>query len=224
MEGDQDFVTGAGSITMSAPLSDVSPELDDLRMETIRVSEGEVYANFGGLVDLPDGKEYVLITPDDLGVSPEEAFGGEDPTAGLDFLRGVVDNPRPVGTDELRGETVERYEIEVDFVALFDELAEASEEFAPSFAEQAEVLDELIDGPLDGEVWIDEQGRVRRFVYVLELDERGIELEITATTDYFDFGVAVEPDLPDPSDVVDFDEVEAEVRDFFSGSAPALTD
>lgn len=144
----------------------------------------------------------------------------QDPAQQLALLRGVSeDGLREVGTEDVRGTPTRRLALTID-PQLF--AAEESVVVPGSLTAQAAQLEQ----PIPGEIWVDEDGRVRRFAFALEtsgaavpippeiandpaLAERfaeelaGFSSSVEITVEYFDFGVPVDVQLPDPSLVVD---------------------
>ena len=143
-------------------------------------------------------------------------IGQHDPSQQLDLLRGVSDEVREVGTAQVRGEQVRQYAISIDPERL---------------AASAVVVDgELVKaalravGPMPGQVFVDSDGRVRRLEVSIEsngadlaaspemsrmladnpqLQEMLRQRRTTSSisVEYFDFGVPVTAQEPDPSQV-----------------------
>jgi hypothetical protein len=216
MEGVVDFTTGAGQMRMTN-------SLNPFEFEFLGVDAATGFWRIGDILDLPEGKEWVLVTADDLGVAPEEALGGVDPGDGLAFLRGVVENPRVGGRQEIRGESTQRFEVGIDLDALLKQFAEQAGELSPTFEEGVEQLKDAVRGPVEGEVWIDDAGRVRRFRYVVDYEVEGFEIATATRIDYFDFGVPVEVVAPPPDQVVPFADVRDQIQALVEGRVPAPT-
>lgn len=143
--------------------------------------------------------------------------GQHDPSEQLDLLRGVSDDVREVGTAEVRGDEVTRYAITIDP----QRLAGASGVVVDGGLVQAALQ---AAGPMPGQVFVDSDGRVRRLEVSIEsngadlaaspemsrmlgdnpelqkmLQDRRSTSQISV--EYFDFGVAVTAQEPDPSQV-----------------------
>lgn len=142
-------------------------------------------------------------------------IGQHDPSRQLDLLRGVSDEVRELGTAEVRGTEVQRYAITIDP----QRLAETTEVVVDGTLVQ-DALRSI--GPIPGEVFVDADGRVRRFQVEIETSGADIAsspefsemfgndpevqemLSKTRTVahlsiDYFDFGLPVTAQEPDPS-------------------------
>jgi hypothetical protein len=112
-----------------------------------------------------------------------------DPTRLLNALQEVSGDLEELGSKEIRGVETEGFRLEVDFRRLIEE--------APA-AHRDELLAELENEPqktLAVEVWIDDDGFVRRLV-----DRRD-----SVTLDFFDFGVEVDVRAPPEDQVMDDD-------------------
>jgi hypothetical protein len=143
--------------------------------------------------------------------------GHHDPSQQLDLLRGVSDEVREVGSTQVRDADVRQYAITIDP----QRLAAASGVVVEGGLTQA-VLQ--ASGPIPGQVFVDADGRVRRLEVSLEtngadlaaspelskilpdnsqvqemLRERRTAMDISI--DYFDFGIPVTAQEPDPSTV-----------------------
>jgi hypothetical protein len=144
-------------------------------------------------------------------------IGQQDPSQQLDLLRGVSDDAREVGTEQLRGTAVRHYAITIDPVRL---AAETTVVVPGSIVESAIKA----AGPMPADVYVDEDGRVRKLA--VSIDVRGANIDTSAlgdfandpdlkarldsmhsssdiTIEYFDFGVPVSVQVPDPAQVVD---------------------
>jgi hypothetical protein len=106
-----------------------------------------------------------------------------------------------VGSEEVRGVDTTHYRAAIDLEAALRQL-EADEAFGELLDQDA--LDAAIaqfgDEPYDVEVWIDDDGLVRRQV----VDIPSPEGDATMTMEMFDFGEDVEVEVPDESDSIDF--------------------
>jgi hypothetical protein len=128
-------------------------------------------------------------------------FGVADPRRALDFLYGVS-RVTDLGTQVVRGTPTRHWRATVtlaDMVA-----AEFHEQRATVLAELgAEGLGAEAATPVPVDVWVDDQGRVRKVVNTFPsttADRRGGG---TITIEYFDFGAPVRIVLPPASQVVE---------------------
>jgi hypothetical protein len=143
--------------------------------------------------------------------------GQHDPSQQLGLLRGVSDDVREVGAAEVRGAEVTRYAITIDPRRLAEESGVVVDGGLTQVALRAA-------GPIPGQVFVDADGRVRRLEVQIEVagtdlaaspelgelvgaDPRLQEMLRERRTsshlriDYFDFGVPVTAQVPDPSTV-----------------------
>jgi hypothetical protein len=144
-------------------------------------------------------------------------IGQHDPSQQLDLLRGVSDDVREVGTTQVRDAEARQYAITIDP----QRLATASGVVVDGGLTQAALR---ASGPIPGQVFVDADGRVRRLEVSLEtsgadlaaspelskmlpdssqvqdmLRDRRTAMDISI--DYFDFGIPVTAQEPDPSTV-----------------------
>lgn len=189
-----------------------APDLGDPSAWRIEaVQDGEVaYMRFPAMSsELPAGKSWVRIavgeTADVQGfqLSQLEEFTTNDPRKALGFLRAASDRIETVGTEELRGTTTTHYRATVD-LAEYEKLVPPSEReelgsMTGDLVEQSG-LEEL---PVD--IWIDEDGLVRQLAMSFSSTQPGTTQKVdgSMTFELWDYGEAIEIDLPPPAQVVD---------------------
>jgi len=143
--------------------------------------------------------------------------GQHDPSEQLDLLRGVSDDVREVGAAEVRGDEVTQYAINIDPQRLAGESGVVVDGGLVQSALRAA-------GPMPGTVSVDSDGRVRRLEVSMETNGADLAaspemsrmlgdnpqlqqmLQDRRTTsrisvEYFDFGIPVTAQEPDPSQV-----------------------
>jgi hypothetical protein len=154
---------------------------------------------------LPDGKTWVKMDLEKLGQQAGFDFGQimqagqSDPSQGLDFLRGATD-VQAVGNEDVRGVATTHYTGVVDLRSL-----------GAKYPEMKPSIDQLVDqsgiSRVPVEVWIDDDGFVRRMKQTLGGNSSGLQMNMTMTTDLYDFGTDVSIKEPSADDVVDFAEL-----------------
>lgn len=157
---------------------------------------------------LPGSKTWVKMDFEKLGQKQGIDFGQlmqagqSDPSQGLDYLRGVSD-VHAVGEEDVRGVPTTHYTGVVDLQALGAKDPELKEQ-----------LDQLVErsgvSDVPVEVWIDDEGFVRRMKQTLEGNGSGLQMNMTMTTELYDFGTDVTIEKPPANDVVDFSELMAQ--------------
>ena len=137
---------------------------------------------------------------DNQGPVPGLNPGSNDPRGVLDALRGVSGDVEEVGEEEIRGVTTTHYRANVDLEKAEAEVPEERREDFATFSDQLGIE------TLPIEVWIDEEGRARRFSY--EVDTPGAADTPASTVelviDLYDFGVEVDVEAPPSEEVTDF--------------------
>ena len=120
-----------------------------------------------------------------------------DPTQALTYLKGALDDVDEVGQEDVRGEETTHYRGTVD-------LRKASASLPPEAQGGVEQLvASLGTSTLPADVWIDDDGRIRRMRFSADADGAGPSQPGTVEIDLFDFGVTADVQLPPPDQVTD---------------------
>lgn len=180
----------------------------DLDMEMISVFPA-VYLRYppGLLPGLPADKPWIKLDVEKLGqqvgldLNQLMQVGQTDPSQGLQFLRGVSD-VKAVGEEEVRGVSTTHYTGTVDLRTL-SEQNPALEDTIERLIQQTGISE------IPVEVWVDEDNFVRRMNQTMEgvTAGPGTTMDLTTTTELYDFGTEVEIEEPPADDVIDFDDV-----------------
>ena len=203
-----DYRTSRGQATyrMQVPmLGDVSMEM---RMVGTKVFLRLPQALTGGMTG---GKEWMGM---DVGKALERTgLGGldltqqQDPTQTLQYLRTASTGVREAGTATVRGVETTRYTGRLDFRKALDagidglELTPAERQRARQGMEA--MLDQLGGEGVPFEVFVDEDGLLRRMTMHMNMAIEGERVAMTMSMDYFDFGVDVNVHAPPARDVFD---------------------
>jgi len=198
-----DFRSLAGSLP---PASGV--EASDLTGEVI--FDGFVfYMRFPVLSQLLEGgREWVKFDVEEIGraqgldLSSFTQFGQADPSQALQYLRAVSGEVEDRGSEQVRGVSTTHYEATVDLRKFPDVLPETQREEAE---ESAEALIEQLGGhELPMEVWIDDDGLIRRQRFDFAFDSaEGPEVSFRYDMELYDFGVQVDVEPPPAQDTAD---------------------
>jgi hypothetical protein len=180
----------------------------DLDMEMVYALPA-VYMRYpaGLLPGAPEGKPWVKLDLEKLGRQQGLDFGQlmqagqSDPTQGLQYLKGAKDI-QAVGDEEVRGVQTTHYTGVVDLHALTEEDPALKESVDQMIAQTG-----ITSIPV--EVWIDEDGLVRRLKQTMRgaAGGQGIPLDMTTTTELYDFGTDVSVEEPPADQVIDFQEL-----------------
>ena len=117
-----------------------------------------------------------------------------DPTQGLALLKGASDDIEELGTEDVRGVETTHYRATIDIERAFREQGEVTD---PDQFER--FLDTLGATTIPVDVWIDDEGRVRRQSYEHSVPGG----KATATMELYDFGTDEPIELPSPEEVTD---------------------
>jgi hypothetical protein len=128
-----------------------------------------------------------------------------DPRGVLDALRGVSGEVEELGEQSIRGVETTHYRATVDLEKAQDEVPEARRADFAAFSERLGIEDLPID------VWVDEEGRARRFAYEVATPAAGGNpaSQVELVIDLFDFGVEVDVEAPPESEVTDYGEIDS---------------
>lgn len=236
-EGELDFDSQnmAFSLDMGS-LSAIAPGAvgdDDMVIE-MRMVDGVVYMRLPAFMRSAVGsgdKAWVSFDTaealDGSGLSDETLSDLQeqaDPSSYLAFLRQASDDIEEVGSDTIRGTETTHYAGTLDLAATLDDLSPEIEELlddalpnegAGSLGGIFETLG-LDEVPF--EVWIDDEGRMRKMAIVMDLSEMFEELgagsddlpagfsgEMQMDLELYDYGVEVDVEAPPASDVEQLD-------------------
>jgi hypothetical protein len=169
----------------------------------------DMYMRFpvGLLPGLPGGKSWVKLNLEKLGRQAGFDFGQlmqagqSDPSQGLQFLRGMT-NIQAVGEEDVRGVPTTHYTGVVDL----ESLAKKDPSLKGS-------IDQLVAqtglGRIPVEVWVDDENFVSRMKQSFEgaTFGPGMQLDMTMTTELYDFGADVNVEVPAPDEVVELSEL-----------------
>ncbi|HVM20349.1 MAG TPA: DUF6612 family protein [Egibacteraceae bacterium] len=207
VQGDEVTVTGEGAMdfateqaTMTMEMGALMPGGGSQSME-IRTDGSTIF------LLMPNAQEMGLPTPW-IRMDVDEMAGlrglGElqqmsnDPAGSMNMLRGASEDIREVGTEEIRGVSTTHYQATVDLERAAEQAPEGAGE---ALRQQIEVLGR---STVPVEVWLDDEGRVRRQQVVMDLSQaqgaaagQGPE-EMRMTVELFDFGAEVDVAPPPP--------------------------
>ena len=174
------------------------------------VLDGDVvYLRFPAIADsLPEGKTWVRVDAShagktSFGLSDLQAYTGDDPRSLLDALEAVSGDIETVGTEELRGVSTTHYRASIDPSKLDDVVPPAKrDKLSGSLSELLEDSG-LEEVPLD--VWLDEDGLVRKFEVAVSAEPHGASdpVESSASLELYDYGSDVDIAVPPAEAVAD---------------------
>ena len=204
-----DYRDPRGSLTYRMQI----PGLGDVRMD-MRMVGTKLYLRLpaeltGALA--PSGKRWLGV---DLGKSLEQAGLGsfdfakqQDPAQALQLLRAASTGVREAGSATVKGVETTRYTGRMDLRraldAGLDRLELPAAERAKARQGMTWLLKQLGTGSLPFEIFVDDNGLLRRLTMDFTMAIEGEQLELAVTTDYFDFGVDVDVQAPPARDVFD---------------------
>jgi hypothetical protein len=205
-EGTVDFDDHEGTMTVSA-----AGETFDV------VIQGTTVYQHLPEVAAAAGREWIRIDLDELaeavgvdGLAELVQSQSNDPSAGLQYLRGASDAVRTVGKESIRGARTTWYEATVDVEKAAAGAPVAQQETIRSVKE----LFGIATIPTD--VWIDGDGRVRRLKQSIDYSSAGrsgrfpagsLPRRMDVTVEFYDFGTPVSVTIPPAEEVAGYGEI-----------------
>ncbi|GAA3091141.1 hypothetical protein GCM10010464_63690 [Pseudonocardia yunnanensis] len=182
--GQDTTASGAGSYDFARKVGDISVTTTGTAAQRSQVDV------------IMDGASFYTRLPGQEGWTRTQAQGTAgrqqyDPAQQLDILQKVSSDVRLVGVEELRGEQVRHLAFTIDPASL----AAAS----GMAGDGAAALQR--GGPIAGDVYIDDAGRVRKLQTRMTMDIAGASTAINVVSEYIEFGVPVTVQPPDPATV-----------------------
>lgn len=201
VEGLIDYETGHGIMTMDMGALGIpgAPEGD----AEMRMLGSVVYMKLPGneLGNRPWIK-FDLEAMAEAGGAPVPGLNpaSNDPRGVLDALRGVSGDVEDLGEDSVRGVATTHYRANVDLSKAEEAVPEARRKDFAAFSEQLGIE------TLPIEVWVDEEGRARRFAYEVDTPAtaQAPASQVELIVDLYDFGVKVDVEAPPESEVTDY--------------------
>jgi hypothetical protein len=180
-----------GSLTMTDPESD-----DSVRVDYVQ-DGAEIYMKSSRFGSLPEGREWMGLDfafGDDFDTS----LPGGDAKGELELLEKTAGDVEKVGKEDVRGVPTTRYRGRVSVSENAERLREKGADKTASYVDK-------LGAPVQIEAWVDAKGLMRR-TRVVEArpgeDGKG-PATVDLRTDFFDFGLEPEVDVPDSDEVFD---------------------
>ncbi len=202
-EGALDTSRGVGVVTMRAG---GSPGLRGTHGAVeMRILPAAVYLDLGGPAASapPDGKRWIAVdtTARAAGQDPLPEITRRGPGDVLDVLRGVSDDLERVGREQVHGAATTRYRATLDPFLALDRLP------AGANRERRDRVRAFGAVRIPAEVWIDDDGLVRRLVVTVRAEALGLPAagtgELRLRYEILETGVPVEVQAPPPEETVD---------------------
>jgi hypothetical protein len=186
----------------SEALGEVGPTIDAV------IAGNDVYLDVSPLASVL-GAEWVKVPLPDL-AGEEGVASAIDPSTVLDALEGAGADMDEVGQEDVRGVATTHYAGSIDLQEAYDSIpADDRASLESTFGEMIDSFD-LPDMP--AEVWVDDEGLVRRVVVSVDAAEFGVPgLEqaggVKVTAEFFDIGEDVTIEVPPADQVLALDEL-----------------
>lgn len=207
-------ITGRGVMDMGTQRGRIVYELPGGQGEMEQIADGFVYymrmEDLTG--ELPDGKSWIKIdqakASKAMGVDLTQfnQTGAMNQGQMLEYLRTVGDVKKE-GTEDVRGVETTRYSVVADIRKYPDAVPEGERERAERSVEA--LLDYMPDPTIPMDVWIDDEGLVRRMSFAIAMDMLGQEVSMDMDMQLYDFGTEVDVEIPPDDEVADMTDVAA---------------
>ena len=206
-EGAVEFATQRGTMTM-----DMGAATEQMGGKIEMITDGSTI-----YMKMPNAEQLGLKTPwmkmDMDALTGTPGMGNlqqlnNDPSNSMQLLRGVADDVEEVGTEELRGAQTTHYKATIDLNKALEEAPKDAQEYLRQQFETAGITQLPVD------VWIDDEGRMRRQSFEMDLskiegaDAPGAPTSMTLDMELFDFGAPVDVKPPPAKDVTDFADIQ----------------
>lgn len=208
-DGFVDFDTGRATMTMSSQGLPGEMELRQIDAKT-----GFMTLPF---IELPTGKQWIRVDAERQAENPF-ASAGPDPEGTLEILRGLIGEPEEVGRETLHDADVTHYTVTIELDRLFESAEENAEQLSGQLDSMMELGREMLPDESDGDLWIDDDGRIRKLQYTISMEIMGETMEATTIIEYYDFGVEFEVEEPPADEVVPWEDVQDQYDDMLSGT------
>jgi len=155
---------------------------------------------------LPRGKEWVRLDLEKLGAMQgvdltQLSQLNQNPSQLLDYLRATSSEIEEVGEEDVRGDPTTHYRARIDLDKVPEQVPEDAR--AAVRASIDALQRQLGSSTLPVDVWIDDDGRVRRFQQAISAQGSDVEL----TVELYDFGTDVDVSAPPERETVNLAEL-----------------
>jgi hypothetical protein len=186
----------------SEALGEVGPTIDAV------IAGNDVYLDVSPLASVL-GAEWVKVPLPEL-AGEEGVASAIDPSSVLDALEGAGADMAEVGQEDVRGVPTTHYAGSIDLQEAYDSIP--AEDRASLESTFGAVLDSVDLPDMPAEVWVDDEGLVRRVVVSVDASEFGVPgLEqvggVQVTAEFFDIGEDVSIEVPPADQVLALDEL-----------------
>jgi hypothetical protein len=213
-------VSGTGVADFAAKKLQMTTNAGAQKVEVV-MNGATLYLRIPGQQPVP-GKSWLKLDLAALSKASGRDLGNlmqgaaNDPTQALALLKGASTDIREVGTERVRGDDTTHYKATID-------LRKAAERQSPEAKQQLErLLEQAQVQSFPADVWVDDQGRLRKMQYTLKLRPKATgqqqgAVTVNTTTELFDFGTVAKVETPPAAQVADFAQILEQGRSGSSG-------
>jgi hypothetical protein len=199
-------LTGTGAydtVSGDTSMRIIVPTVGEIEVRTV---DRTVYAKLPAeLAGSLGGKPWVKLDAKALAAAGMGQLSQLNPAEQLGYLHGVTGDAEVVGEEAVDGTPTTHYRVTIDL----DRAAKSAP--APSRASIAEARKALGAATLPADVWIDAEGRVRKFATTMEMTPTSVAgaagatgpMTVDLTVAYSDFGTAVDVTAPPAAEMTD---------------------
>jgi hypothetical protein len=167
------------------------------------------FAALGADTDASGGKDWVSMDLNDV-VPGFESFaklgsGQNDPSQAFEYLKGASE-VQLVGTEDVDGESTRHLRGTLDLEKAVSQLPADAQEEVRTTMDQFQSQFGSTSMPFD--VWVDDQGRIRRMTYALKSSPDAAQaLSMSITVDITDYDADMDFDVPSRDEAVDLNDL-----------------
>jgi hypothetical protein len=194
---------------------DSFPGLPDGFDMEIYLADGVMYmsastfAELGAPTDAFGGKDWVAIDLNDVVPGFESiaelGSGQNDPSRAFEYLKGASD-VELVGTEDMDGEATTHFRGSLDLERALAQLPADAQEEVRATMDQFQSQFGTTSMPF--EVWVDDQGRIRRMTYEVETSPDAAQaFSLSTTMDITDYEADLDFDVPSREQAIDLSEL-----------------
>jgi hypothetical protein len=167
------------------------------------------FAALGANTDALGGKDWVSMDLNDVVPGFESlaklGSGQNDPSQAFEYLKGASD-VQLVGAEDVGGESTQHFRGTLDLEKAASQLPADAREAVRATMDQFQSQFGSTSMPFD--VWVDDQGRIRRMTYALTSNPDAAQaLSMSITVDITDYDADLDFDVPSRDEAVDLNDL-----------------
>jgi hypothetical protein len=196
-EGVVDFEVQRSRVTYHLAVDEKIPDVVPARRPCDLVIDKEkVYLTVPEHLREPfGGKPWIQMTADQQSGLSQQGFGSSDPTGPLEYLIGMEEDIRKLGTAKAGGVDTTHYRGPVNIKTLLEKVSDDRR----AQIETAFARSNVAELPVD--VWLDEEGNARKILVSQDQQQQGASASVELTLELSNLGRPAKIEIPPAEDV-----------------------